>query len=757
MSDRKETNTERVCVHCGDPCGSGSIEVDGKPFCCAGCKTVYFLLHDHDLQQYYQLEQQPGLKPRLEAYANRFAYLDDPAVRDKLLDFDDGRTARVRLSIPQIHCSSCIWLLENLYILDKGIRSSRVDFPNKRVAVTFSREELSLRRLVELMTSLGYEPDIRLADLDSKPVDGAVRGLYARLAVAGFCFGNVMLLSFPEYLGLDDTLHRLLGNWFNYLNALLATPVIFYSASGYFVSAWRGLRKRFVNMDLPISLGIAVLFIRSLYDIFILSQAGYMDSMCGLVFFLLIGRLYQQKTYSAMAFDRDYRSYLPIAVLRKQDNTEATVPINHLSPGDRIIIRNLELIPADSVLISGEGRLDYSFVTGESEPVSVTCGDRVYAGGRQVGAALELEVVKQPSQSYLMQLWTQSEDSAARTVQTDLATLADKASRVFTPAVLAVALGALIYWLFFDPARAMNAATAVLIIACPCALALSSPFALGTAMRLMGRKHFYVKDAGVIERLARVSSVVFDKTGTITQGGAGELRFVGDPLSDTQQAAVASLVRQSTYPLSLDDRPETRVYVAIDNHSLGYFRLANRYRTGLPEVLARLRAGFRLGLLTGDNDSERPRLSELFGPTAHLLFRQTPFQKLEYVRSLTNTGERVLMVGDGLNDAGALRAASVGLSVAEKKTSFSPACDGIIDADSFALLPALLTLARRSVTVIKASFAISLLYNVAGLAFAVQGIVSPVIAAILMPISSVTVVLFASLATTLAAKRTGVA
>jgi len=790
-----------ACVHCGDPCGEGAVSVGDKNFCCAGCKTVYGLLHDHELEDYYRLESRPGLKPDLDEPSDRFAYLDDPQTQQKLIDFTDGRKTRVTLSIPQIHCSSCIWLLENLYVLNRAITDSRVDFPTRKLTVTFLNDQFTLRKLVEVLAGIGYEPSINLSDLEARPRDRSIRKLYARLAIAGFAFGNVMLLSFPEYLGLEKILRPGFTVWFGYLKILLSLPVFFFSSADFFRSAATGLRQRFVNMDVPISLGIIILFTRSIYDILWLGHAGYMDSMCGLVFFLLIGRVYQQKTYSSLSFERDYKSYLPIAVRSRRGDKDVSVPVTSLKPGDRILIRNRELIPADAVLISGEGHIDYSFVTGESEPVTASSGQQLYAGGRQMGPTLELEIVKIPSQSYLMQLWTQS--SPKDVEDPSLATLANRVSRLFTPAILAVAAAAALYWYVADPSKALDAATAVLIVACPCALALSSPFTLGTVQRLLGRKRFFIKEPGVVERLAGTTSVVFDKTGTLTRSGQSTPVFVGEDLTGEQRRLIVSVVRHSTHPLSAmltehlagkapamptafseepgrgleatidgrsvrigsrtwvgavaegEDDTASRVYISIDGHVLGYYRLANRFRDGLERVLDTLKNRLSLSLLTGDRDTERDHMEELFGPQSELRFRQSPHDKLAFVKDKISRGEQVLMIGDGLNDAGALKAASVGISIAEENAAFAPACDGILQAGSFTLLPEIMAMARSSLTVIKASFALSLLYNVVGLAFAVTGDLSPVIAAILMPASSVTVVLFATLMTTLTARRKG--
>lgn len=798
---KTENSVSLVCAHCGDPCDTDSPRIGDKYFCCPGCKTVYELLHQHELESYYDIEQAPGNKPEAIERENRFAYLDDESIGSKILDFNDGTSARVTFSVPQIHCSSCIWLLEHLHKLNPAITSSQVEFPRRQVTILFHIDTLPLSALVRLLTSIGYEPDITLLDLNKQGRDTSFRRLYTQLAIAGFCFGNIMLLSFPEYLGLDVSNKPAWTAVFGYLNILLSLPVFFYCASDYFRSAYHGLRQRQINMDVPIALGITILFSRSLYNILALGQAGYMDSLSALVFLLLVGRLYQKKTYHSLSFDRDYRSYLPISVIRLQDGIEESIGLTSLQVGDRMRIRNRELVPADSILINGEGHIDYSFVTGESEPVTIASGQRVYAGGRQIGAAIELDVVKEPSQSYLMQLWTQTAKAIAE--QPGVTTLVNKVSRIFTPSILFIAFAAAFYWQSVDPSRALDAATAVLIIACPCALALSTPFALGTIHRIFGKAGLFLQSPDVIERMASISKIVFDKTGTITRTGTSVPVFEGERLSDELQAIIFSVVRQSTHPLSRaiansiktnsDNRVEdflevpglglearvnghaiktgsrewvgleseateiktARVYVAIDERVIGFYRFAGQYRPQLHEIIEDIGSNADIAMLSGDMDGERDNIKQLFGSGADIRFRQSPRDKLTFVSDAMKSGERVLMIGDGLNDAGALKSASVGISIMENNASFSPACDGILEADSFAKLPRMLKMAHTGISIIKTSFVISFFYNILGLAFAVQGLLSPVIAAILMPASSISVVVFTTITSMLAARKRG--
>ena len=752
-----------------------------------------------NLCTYYNLESAPGISPNLN-FGTRFDYLDDLQTITKLIDFQDDKITSVTFYIPQMHCSSCIWLLENLFKLNNSIKNSKVDFLKKKLSVHFNHNEITLKQVVGLITSLGYEPQILLESVEKNPEPHINKKLYYKIGIAGFCFGNVMLLSFPEYLSIDIS-EVFFRKIFGYLNLILSLPVFLYSASGYFISAVQGLRKKIINLDVPISLGILALFIRSSYEVLSFTGAGYFDSLTGLVFFLLIGKFLQEKTYDTLNFERNYKSYFPLAVTILIDSNEKSIPVSKLMVGNRIVVRKNELIPADSILFSGDGKIDYSFVTGESKPVNKVIGEMIYAGGRQMGGAIELEVIKEVSQSYLTQLW--NNDTFNKTSESAFTNFSNAVSKYFTAVVLLIAAIATLVWLPYNSATALNVFTAVLIIACPCALALSTPFTLGNAMRVFGKNKFYVKNSAVIEKAAKITSIVFDKTGTITEPGKSDLIYHGKVLSTDEQKLIKSLVRNSTHPLSKkiydsleseelfpvtafneisgmgiegvvygnhlkigssefisspvkyddDSFLRTEIYISINNESIGYFTVSNSYRKGVGEVIKQLEKKYKVSLLSGDNPAEKANLKKFFNKNSELLFKQSPENKLNYVRHLQFRKEKVMMVGDGLNDAGALNQSDVGISVTDNISNFTPASDAIADAEILNRLPVFLKYARDSVNIIYINFGISFFYNVIGLSFAVQGLLSPLVAAVLMPLSSITVVSFATLATNYMAKR----
>ncbi len=799
MASSVKPSSQIICFHCGNECKDDLITLDDKSFCCAGCKTVYEILDKSNLCTYYNLESAPGISPNLN-FGTRFDYLDDLQTITKLIDFQDDNVTSVTFHIPQMHCSSCIWLLENLFKLNNSIKNSKVDFLKKKLSVHFNQNEITLKQVVGLITSLGYEPQILLESVEKNPEPHINKKLYYKIGIAGFCFGNVMLLSFPEYLSID-TSEVFFRKIFGYLNLILSLPVFLYSASGYFVSAVQGLRKKIINLDVPISLGILALFIRSSYEVLSFTGAGYFDSLTGLVFFLLIGKFLQEKTYDTLNFERNYKSYFPLAVTILIDSIEKSIPVSKLMVGNRIVVRKNELIPADSILFSGDGKIDYSFVTGESKPVNKVIGEMIYAGGRQMGGAIELEVIKAVSQSYLTQLWNNG--TFNKTSDSAFTNFSNAVSKYFTAVVLLIAAIATLVWLPYNSATALNVFTAVLIIACPCALALSTPFTLGNAMRVFGKNKFYVKNSAVIEKAAKITSIVFDKTGTITEPGKSDLIYHGKVLSTDEQRFIKSLVRNSTHPLSKkiydsleseelfpvtafneisgmgiegvvygnhlkigssefisspvkyddDSFLRTEIYISINNESIGYFTVSNSYRKGIGDVIKQLEKKYKVSLLSGDNPAEKANLKKFFNKNSELLFKQSPENKLNYVKHLQFRKEKVMMVGDGLNDAGALNQSDFGISVTDNISNFTPASDAIADAEILNRLPVFLKYARDSVNIIYINFGISFFYNVIGLSFAVQGLLSPLVAAVLMPLSSITVVSFATLATNYMAKR----
>lgn len=784
------------CFHCGDICTTDTITSDNKLFCCQGCKTVYEILSENELTCYYDMQSSPGAIPK--EIKGKYDFLSQQNIIDKLVEFNDAKTQIVTLYIPHVHCSSCIWILENLHKLQPSISASQVNFGKKTVRVTYNSEAYSLKELVLLLSSIGYEPYISLEDFGAskKQID---RSLIYKLGISGFAFGNVMFLSFPEYFEVNEFWLEQYKPLFRWLMFAFSLPVVFYAAQDYFISAYKGLRAKILNIDIPIALGVVVLFLRSTIDIIFDLGSGFFDSLTGLLFFLLLGKFFQQKTYAFLSFERDYKSYFPIAVtLISADKSETTIQVYDIKKGDRLLIRNEELLPVDAILIRGNASIDYSFVTGESEKVRKQSGDKLFAGGKQTSGVIEVEALKSVEQSYLTQLW--SNDVFKKNKQEAFTNLTNIISKRFTIAVLSIAFISTAFWLFVDASKAMNVFTAVLIIACPCAIALAAPFTLGNLLRLFGKKKFYLKNANVIEQLAAINIIIFDKTGTITSNQKSRISYEGIALSTEEETLLKNTLRGSNHPLSrtlydiLDDNDimtldsfqeyvgkgveashnqnhikigsssfvgqtsetnvlNTSVHISSNHQYKGRYTFYNSYRKGLSKLFNVLKKHYDLVILSGDNEGEMENLKKLLPAKTKLLFNQKPEDKLEYIKYHQSEGAKVLMIGDGLNDAGALAQSDVGIAISENVNVFSPACDAILDASKFEELYHYISASKSAIKIIKWSFMLSLFYNVIGLSFAVTGRLEPVIAAILMPLSSISIVVFTTIATNILGKK----
>lgn len=772
------------CFHCHDAIIDEQIIFDRKAFCCNGCKNVYQLLSQHHLGEYYLQDEQAGIRPTTSSKES-FAHLDDPAIRQRFIDFQEGAIIRITLHLPQIHCASCIYLLEHLSKLNAGILQSTVHFPKRLATITVNTDVTPLSEVAVLLTKIGYSPDFSSNKKNEKTFD---KRLLIQLGLAGFAFGSIMLWSFPEYLGIDST-YKGFRNLSAYLALGVSVPVLLYSAQDYFKSAIGAIRAKTLNLDIPIAIGIVALYARSVVAIFSDEGPGYMDSFAGFIFFLLIGKWFQSKTYQWLSFERDFTAYFPVAVVKKEGDSTVLCPIDELEIGDEVTIRNEEIIPCDSVLISEKATIDYSFVTGEADWIEKVKGDLLYAGGKICGENASMSVVKTTSRSALTQLWNEQHSK-----QTELAfqTRQDRISRYFIAAVLLIALVSTIAWSFINPSWIPEIITSVLIVACPCALALSVPFTYGNMLRKLGRKGFYLRNTSIIERIQECDTIVFDKTGTLTEQDTKNIEYSGEVLTPEQIETLIGITKHATHPYALaihywlkrthhltgkaidaveypglgiafgetmklgsavfvgttnEDALEACSFVTWNGAVLGKFVFKSTLRPDLKPLLTALAKRHQLAVVSGDKPRDLELIKPLFPEGTTFLFEQQPIQKKEYIDALQATGKRVLMVGDGLNDAGALNSAFVGLALSEDLVRFTPASDCILKAQNLSYLSDYIDYIHGGKRYLKYSFAFSLVYNLTGIGFAVTGSLTPFVAAILMPMSSVTVVALATFLT----------
>ncbi|WP_341905932.1 heavy metal translocating P-type ATPase metal-binding domain-containing protein [Fluviicola taffensis] len=778
-----QETSELICFHCHEPAANELIRYDDHLFCCNACKQVYQLLSTHALGEYYNQDVNAGIRPNNIA-KEAFSVLDDLELRKKYIEFEEGNTVKLTLHLPQIHCASCIYLLEHLHRLHEGIIRVTVHFPKKTATITVNTELIKLSELAILLTKIGYEPNFKAIDKSSSTFD---KRLLFQLGIAGFAFGSIMLWSFPEYLGIDQT-YSGIRNFSSYLSFAVSIPVLLFSAQDYFKSAIAGIRIRSLNLDIPIAIGILALYIRSCVAIFSQEGPGYMDSFAAFIFFLLIGKWFQGKTYQWLSFERDFRSYFPVAVIKKKGDDTSLCPIDELQIGDQIFIRNEEIIPCDCILLSDKATVDYSFVSGEADWIEKKEGDFLYAGGKNFGETIQLVVSKTTERSSLTQLWNDH-----HTKRTELAfqTRQDRISKYFIAVVLGLALISSAVWFWIDPTQIPEIVTAILIVACPCALALSVPFVYGNMLRVLGKNGFYLRNTAIIERIQQCNYLVFDKTGTLTEQDHKQIQYEGRTLTEFENLALYQMTKHAVHPyakaihemlsVSLTDShsntkaieipgkgislghfklgsaafiglkdsqsDESQVYFAAEGKLLGTFTFQSKLRTQLKELIQLLATNYQLAVVSGDKPKDLALLRSIFPTETSFHFEQRPLQKKEFIQDLQAKGNYVLMIGDGLNDAGALNEAFVGIALSEDLVRFTPASDAILKADNLKKLGNYFKFIRDGKNFLRICFAFSLCYNLTGIGFAVTGQLTPFVATILMPLSSITVVSLATFLT----------
>ncbi|MDR1805019.1 MAG: HAD-IC family P-type ATPase [Flavobacteriales bacterium] len=733
-----------------------------------------------------------------------FYFLDDEKIAGKIIDFKNEDITFVRFFIPSIHCSSCVLILENLSNIHKSILESTVDFSSKEVGITFNNRELRLSELALFLKNIGYKPSINFESLEKKNKKKIFdRKLIGKLAVSFFCFGNIMLLAIPEYIGgaKEDLWFLEKRHFFRYLMLILSLPIVFFSFVDHVQSAFLGIKKHIFNIDVPISIGVLVLFSWSCYEVFFDLGYGYFDSLAGFYFFLLISKMFQVHTHSQiLSFEKNYKSFYPISVSKiKNNNQEENILLSSLKKGDIIIIRNEEIIPVDSILIKGNALLDNSFITGESYLIRKKIGERIYAGSKQKGEAICLKVIKEVDKSYLSLLWNKKRFRKKKLLNS----ISNKFSQYFTPIVLIISITTGICWFFIDPTKVFQTVFSVLIITCPCAVVLSAPFILWNIIRFFSKKGFYVKDIFTMERIATISTLIFDKTGTLTDPDKEKIFFLGPFLKDKDKKIIASLLRNSNHPLSKrifselsiqeyystknfqeiigkgmegivnnvlvkigspkylgvtinsnNCNKKTIVAISMNKQFIGYFYFINYYRKGIEKIFKNLKERYKIIILSGDNNElEKKYLESILPKSSKILFNQSPEEKLDYVIKIQNSGEKVMMIGDGINDSSALNQSEVGISISEKPTSFFPNCDAFIQSNYLDKIFLFLKISRISIRLVMVNFMISLLYNFIGITFAITGHLRPFVAAVLMPLSSLSVITFSLLSTWLVYRR----
>lgn len=794
-------SAETSCSHCGLPVPAARMEAGSSlQFCCDGCRSVHAVLNSKGLDQYYALRGQRERAPA-RVSQRRYAEFDDAAFIEQHVHAAGPGLCASELFLEGIHCSACVWLIERLPRVVSGVVEARLDVGRSELRVVWESERVRFSEIARGLASLGYAPHVSSSARSEAERRNSDRALLLRIGVAGAAAGNVMLMALALYSGLFSQMDAQFSELFRWASFAIATPTVAWTGNVFFRGAWAALRTRTPHMDLPISVGIVAGYLGGAVNTLRGSGEIYFDSLCTLIFLLLVGRWLQRKHHRRATNATELLSALAPAFAQiDEDGSRREIPAPNVAPGMHVWVGAGERIPVDGVVTEGSSSVDSALLTGETTPVQVTVGDRVYAGTINQASELRLRCESAGEHTRVGRLM-QSVERAQRE-RAPIVRLADHVAGYFVWIILALAALTLSIWLRLDPAHAVDHTVALLVVTCPCALGMATPLAVSAALGRAARAGLLFKGGEFVEALAAAKLFVFDKTGTLTEGrlelltksGSARAIELARALEASSNHPIARAFQRATPELpgltaaSLQEHagggvagrvahhdvcvgtlaflstqgaaapswaPEfaereaalgrTPVFIAVDAEIQAAVAFGDRVRPDAARALTRLRElGFDLALLSGDHQKVVDGVVRQLGvPFVRANGAASPEQKLATIHELASSYRDVVMVGDGVNDAAALSAARVGIAL------HGGAEASLAAADVFTTEPGILRVvhavegSRRTLRVIQRGIGISLAYNLLGIALAVLGVLSPLWAAVLMPLSSLSVVTLA--------------
>ena len=781
------------CFHCALPVTPDvrlTVEIDGKalPVCCPGCKAVAELIRDTGLSRYYELRDapDPGVgRPPDEAIEWRV--FDSDEMLDAFTTRHDGER-EATVYVGGMYCSACSWLIETTLGRQAGVRSAEVNPITHRLRLRFPDGEATLSACLATLARLGYQPQPLSPDSRTRPEVTEQRTALKRLLVASLGMMQAMMFAVGLYAmdfqGIDADMQHFL----RLVSFLVTTPVVFYAARPFFTSAWRGLVARKPGMDLPVSIAVGAAYAASVYATFTRGPAVWFDSVAMFVFFLTLGRFLEMRARHR-SIDRSVAlsSVLPNTATRVRGERHEVVPVSQLAAGDTVLIRAGDPIPADGLLRAGTTSVDEAMLTGEPTPQVRVVGDELAAGSVNLDGLIEMTVTRTGNDTTLGTISRLSE--RARYARPTFVTLADRIASVIVVALLVVAVAVAVYWSIADADRAFVITLSVLVVTCPCALALATPAAFAAAGSRLAQLRLLVTNGNAIESLSRATLAIFDKTGTLTMGRPQITAvFVLDNAwteHDCRRIA-AALEHASTHPLArafgmpgplpavsgysievghgvsglidgrewrlgnaawvgggvaATDGASTQVFLGVDDMPVAWFELADELRPDAPDTLAALRRlGLDIALVSGDSRSAVAAVATTLG-IEDVHFECTPQQKLAVIEAAQRRGHRVVMIGDGINDAPVLAGADTSVAPAHGALLAQTNADVIMIGDSLRPLTTAVEMSRRTMRIVRQNLAWAIVYNTLALPLAAAGLVPPWAAAIGMSTSSLVVVM----------------
>lgn len=794
------------CTHCGLAVPPALITAgDGPQFCCAGCSAVYDILQSHGLSAYYRFGERREAAVR--SSGRSYEEFDHPAFAELYVQQAGGGRMRTELYLEGVHCASCVWLVERVPLLLPGVARAELDIRRSLARVEWDSAAVSLSQLARALDRLGYAPHPFRGVARDAMRKREDRAMLTRIGVAGALAGNVMLAAGALYSGEFSGMESRYAELFRWMSLALTLPAVVFPGRVFFTGAWAALRTRTLHMDLPIAIAIAAALTRGAINTVTNSGPIYFDGVCILIFLLLVGRFLQQRGQRAAtdAAELLYALAPTTARVVDADGTERELPAVALLPGMEVQVRAGESFPADGVIALGRTAVNAALLTGESMPTSARVSDRVFAGTLNVMAPVRVRVEESGETSRLAKILRQVEGSAQR--RAPIVALANRMSGWFVAVVLALAVVTFLIWLPRDQALAWDHAIALLIVTCPCALALATPLAVTVAVGRAARAGIFIKGGDALELLSRPGEMVLDKTGTLTEGVTSLVAWWGDeavkplvlaleagsshpiadgfrrawpamaiaPASDVVHhagggisgtvngtAVVVGSPRFVTararggeqYLARLTESALTPVFVAVDGVIVAAAAIGDRVRDDAGVALQALRLrGWHTTLLSGDDSAVARAVGAQLGFAASdAQGAASPEEKLAQLQQRVDiqrrSGRPVVMVGDGVNDAAAIAAASVGIGVHGGAEACLATADVYLTTPGIEPLVRLVEGSARTMRVIRRNIGFALCYNAAGVVLAMTGVISPFIAALLMPASSLTVLLGSYLGTT---------
>lgn len=788
------------CYHCGlnNPTSTNfqcRILNQERQFCCTGCLAIAETLVENNLTDFYKFRSGSSTKPEelIPKEIQAIESLDNPSILNKISTNNDT-TRTIELGLEGITCAACGWLIEKKLNALPAVKSINVNVSTQRVSLTWLKKE-SLSHILKTLILLGYKAYPFSEDAREKSFERANRSYIKRLLLAALGMMQVMSYALALYIGEFQDMSKEHQYFLYWISGIIATPVVFYSAKPFFISAWRNLQAKQLGMNLPVSIAILSAYFASVYSLFFNGTIYYFDSVVMFTFFLLIGRFLEHRArYRSLLKQQNFQKLVPLSVYKRHhDQSITSVEVSEIKVGDILVIHAGSVIPVDGTLLENTSEINESIITGEFMPVYKNIGDTLISGSTNHSSSLVMQVSKEFEDSHIQQLIHLQQN--AETMKPDSISLADQIAHWYVLIIFMLVIIAGFYWWQIQPELTFSIILSILVVSCPCALSLATPATIAAATSQLSDLGLMIRSKTALSRLAKVEHVYFDKTGTLTTGSiqlnkvichselskevclqlAFQLEKISNhpianafKLHDNKHFKTAHLKETIGQGVSgyIDDQfyqlghyefilngqnkiininnahsQSTTLYLVSRTHHLATFILQDHIKeTAINAVQALSSASYINHILSGDSQESVNNVASQL-KIKHCIYNATPQKKLSTINRLQQTGKYALMVGDGFNDVGALAAAHVSITMATGSHLSKTASDAVLVSNDLSVIPKSLLIAKKVELIIKQNLTWAVMYNITAIPFAIMGLVPAWLAAIGMSLSSLIVVL----------------